>query len=600
MDRMYSFNQFRAPVDAPKGRLKQCACAGGATPASSRARRVRSCLGRAWGAAVVLFLLAPIEVAQAAKNEHPLPVVQQPELPRVSMDTTFPSTAGYSTIEVREDGNLKDAIEKASCNPNGTVLRLAAGATFTGTFTLPAKNCAPGQWIIIRTDTADSNLPPPESRITPSFAPTLAKIISPNVAPAVKTASGAEHYWFMGVEIGVANDTRMSYAVIEIGDKESALADLPHHIVFDRCYVHGNEAGNIRRGLAANGASIAVINSYFENFHVAGEDTQAIASWNGSGPFKIVNNFLEASGENVMFGGAMPFVPGVIPSDIEIRRNHFFKPLSWKPSDPSLKGSTWTVKNLLEFKNAQRVLVEGNVLENNWAQAQSGFAVLFTPRGQRGRCPWCTVADVTFRYNILLHSGGGFNIAGQDDSGPSQPSQRIWIHDNLILDIDGTKWGGQGRLYQVLNGGQARMLAPPHDITISHNTAFENGSVMTCAGNRDNPIPHFLFVNNLQPHGVWGITGSGTRPGVETVLSYFTDSAFTHNVIFDLPFKISPPDYPPGNFFPSDLNAVQFVDSKSGDFHLKPTSRYHDAGTDGKDIGADIDALLAATAGVAH
>lgn len=33
--------------------------------------------------------------------------------------------------------------------------------------------------------------------------------------------------------------------------------------------------------------------------------------------------------------------------------NHFFKPLAWK-------NETWTVKNLFEIKNAQRVLFAGN------------------------------------------------------------------------------------------------------------------------------------------------------------------------------------------------------------------------------------------------
>ena len=545
---------------------------------------------------VVLFVATTALSSGRARNETL--TVKEPELPRAFVDTKFPSTAGYTEVSVPAGGNLKSAIDQASCNPTGTVLMLAAGASFTGSFTLPAKNCAPGQWIIIRTDVPDSALPAEDTRINPSYAPKLAKILSPNVAPAIKTASGAEHYWFMGVEIGAAENAPMSYGVFVIGHEEAALADLPHHIVVDRCYVHGNASGAIKRGVEANGASVAVINSYLENFHVVGQDTQAVAAWNSPGPIKIVNNFLEASGENVMFGGAVPFVPNIIASDLEIRRNYFFKPLSWRAGDPSFAGTTWTVKNILEFKNAQRVLVEGNVMENNWAQAQSGFAVLFTPRGQRERCPWCTVADVTFRFNILAHSGSGFNIAGQDDTSTSQPSQRIWIHDNLVLDINSKRWGGDGRLYQILNGPRARALPPPQDIVISHNTGFESGAVIMVGDTPDHPVRNFLFVDNIQPHGASGIFGSGARPGVGAILTYFADSAFTHNVFADLPSRVSPADYPPGNFFPSDIDEL-FAGAKSGDFHLKPTSRYHGAGTDGKDIGADIDAVMSATAGVA-
>ena len=39
-----------------------------------------------------------------------------------------------------------------------------------------------------------------------------------------------------------------------------------------------------------------------------------------------------------MFGGADPTIPNLVPSDIEIRDNYFFKPLSWKVGDPSLCG----------------------------------------------------------------------------------------------------------------------------------------------------------------------------------------------------------------------------------------------------------------------
>lgn len=551
-------------------------------------------------AALAAFLLVPGLLYPSPRPKAEVNV-KEPELPQSQIDTTFPSTASYSTISVSENGNLKDAIDRASCNPNGTIVRLAAGATFTGSFTLPAKNCAPGQWIIIRTDVSDSSLPAADTRINPTYAPKLAKILSSNVAPAIKTTNRAEHYWFMGLEIGVTENIPANYGVFVIGHQETSLADLPHHIVVDRCYVHGNASGGIKRGVEANGASIAVINSYFENFHVVGQDTQAIAAWNSPGPIKIVNNFLEAAGENVMFGGATPTVPNVIPSDIEIRRNHFFKPLSWYLNDPSFKGIPWSVKNILEFKDAQRVLVEGNVLENNWAQAQVGFAVVLTPRGQQGRAPWCTVADITFRYNILTHSGSGFNIAGQDNTSPSEPSQRIWIHDNLVLDIDGAKWGGDGRLYQILNGGRANThLAIPHDITISHNTGFQSGAILVAADSPDRPILRCLFIDNIQPHGNFGIAGSGRRPGSQSIATYFAESAFTHNVIFDFPPRSAPSDYPLGNFFPSDVNAVHFVDAKNGDFHLGPASRYRHAAADGKDIGADIDALMAATAGVAH
>ena len=76
--------------------------------------------------------------------------------------------------------------------------------------------------------------------------------------------------------------------------------------MFDRSYIHGDPRKGGRRGIALNARDVAVINSHFSDFKEVGADSQAIAGWNGPGPFKIENNYLEAAGENVMFGGADP------------------------------------------------------------------------------------------------------------------------------------------------------------------------------------------------------------------------------------------------------------------------------------------------------
>ena len=93
------------------------------------------------------------------------------------------------------------------------------------------------------------------------------------------------------------------------------------------------------------------------------------------------------------------------------------------------------MKNIFELKNARRVLIEGNLFEYNWAQAQTGFAILFTVRNQNGSAPWTVVEDVTFRNNIVRHSASGVSILGRDDNYPSGQTKRILIQNNLLLDI---------------------------------------------------------------------------------------------------------------------------------------------------------------------
>jgi hypothetical protein len=82
---------------------------------------------------------------------------------------------------------------------------------------------------------------------------------------------------------------------------------------------------------------------------VSAFEAHGIAASHGSGPYKIVNNRIEASHINLFLGGTVPALNGVMPSDLEIRHNHLIKPLSWRPDDPSFAGTTWGVKHLFEL-----------------------------------------------------------------------------------------------------------------------------------------------------------------------------------------------------------------------------------------------------------
>jgi hypothetical protein len=499
-----------------------------------------------------------------------------PEPPRVFLDTTYIAPAG-KTIKVAAGGDVQAAIDQAQ---PGDVIMLQAGATFRGNFQLPNKSGS--NWIVIRSSAADADLPPPGTRVTPAKSAVMPKLISPNSDPVVYTDEGAHHYRFIGVEFGVAEGKNI-YNMVAFDAGQTSLAQAPHDLIIDRCYIHGNDAGAVQRGVMLNCARAAVIDSYISNCHGEGFDTQAICGWNGPGPFKIVNNYLEGAGENVMFGGAKPTIQNLIASDVEFRLNHVYKPLSWKKGHPTYAGRPWSIKNLFELKNAQRLLIDQNVFENNWADAQAGLAILFTPRGEDGVAPWATVQDVTFTNNILRHSGGGFNIAGPDGSSPSQPSQRILIKNNLIDDIDGVKWGSAA--YGPADGRFAQLVGGPVNITIDHNTIFQSGSLIFGDGT---PSRGFVFRNNIARNNLYGVIGSDRSPGLDSLGFYFPGYEFKKNVIVGVPPEIR---YPENNFLPLLLNLAGFVDLAGGDYRLARTSPYKNAGTDGKDVGCDFSAL---------
>jgi hypothetical protein len=614
----------------------------------------------------------------------------------VGLFTALPVSA--ATLTVCASGcaftDLQEALNTAQ--PGDTIL-LRAGETFVGHFRLPVKNNPGGAYIVIRSDAPDASLPAAGTRLIPAGYPgantspaTLARLVGRGgqwkTTPVLEAELGAHHYRFQFLDIdGLAQEGWET--IVQLGTSSGDqwnLDQVPYDIVLDRVYVHGHPAKGQKRCVALNGRNLTVENSFITNCSNFSYDSQAIAGFNGPGPFKIANNHLEASGENVLFGGADPRIPGLLPSDIEITRNHFVKPLAWRdailaapgapspsvipgggalgagmhyfkvvavlevatdvglsaPSEeqgvwvdsggsgvnlswggvagadryrvyvgespggqnrfietsgaqtsmsytgdgevwqgPPSGGTRWNVKNLLELKNAQRVLIDGNVFEQLWPASQTGYAVVLTPRNSDGTAPWTVVRDVTFSNNILRHVAGGINILGYDDTNGSQPTARINIRNNLVYDIS-SAWGGSSHFVMITGG--------PTEVKIDHNTIFHDGMVVIADSG---PSYGFQFTNNVAPHNEYGVFGSGAGLGTAAMNAYFPDGTLRRNALGGGPAS----QYPADNVFPDmGLFAAQFVNIAAGDFRLVPASQFAGAGTDGKDLGVDFSALAAA------
>lgn len=451
------------------------------------------------------------------------------ELPRVQVDTTYSTPTGTTWV-VNSGDNLQTALNSAALND---IIQVAAGATFTGNFTLPNKTSGSG-WIYI-VSSALGSLPAAGTRVGTGDASNMPHLVVGS-GSILAADNAAHHYRFVGIHVSPTTGTYLN-ALVDLSGSGSQ-ANLPHHIIFDRCYLHGDATNGTRRAIALNCATAAVVDSYISDCKEVGADTQAIGGWNGPGPFKIQNNYLEGAGENVMFGGAAATITDLIPSDIEIIRNHFFKPLTWMVGHPSYGGTHWSVKNIFELKNAQRVLVEGNHFEHCWQDGQVGFAIVFTVRSNAGVNPWAVVQDVTFRHNVLRSSASGINIMGIDDTYESGGAQRFSIHNNLILDIDSATWGGDGILFQLIRAANS--------VTIAHNTCRCTGHVVSADYEASSG---FDYEYNISPHNTYGVFGSGQGTGTACLNYYYPGYVFVGNVLADHPEQES--SYPANNYFPN-------------------------------------------------
>jgi hypothetical protein len=568
-----------------------------------------------------------ISVAPASTSNFDGPA----ELPRAYVKSSLADTpAAGATHQVKTTAALQSALDSARC---GDTFLLQAGTTFSGTVVLPAKNCDDNHWIVVRTSAPNSTLPPEGARLTPCYAgvgslparPAFKCSSTRNVVAKIEftgsgsgpivMADGANHYRLIGLEI--TRGTPKAEVSNLVTNEHGGASD---HVVIDRSWLHGTAQDETTRGIMLTGSTnIAVVDSFFSDFHCvavtgACTDSQAIAGGLGTrtmGPIKIVNNYLEAAGENIIFGGG----PATrTPEDIEIRHNYFFKPMIWKKGTPGFVGGRdghpFIVKNHLEFKNAARVLVEGNVMENSWGGfSQAGFSILMGPKNQNGMCPLCVLHDVTIRYGTIMNVGSGFQIGnGASDSGAL--SLGAWnesIHDMVIAHVDGTTYDGGGHLFQESNGNEEN---PLHNVAISHVTGIgdnPNAGMLVLGNAINHPLAGFSWTNNILVASGGGIvtTGGGSwncaypaLPGgpVGKLDRCFKNYDFAGNVLVG-----ATGSWPANNHAPATLANVMFsstVHRVLSSFQLQAASPFRNVSSDGRNPGADVAGVEAAIAGV--
>jgi putative Ig domain-containing protein len=529
---------------------------------------------------------------------------------------------------IKKGASLQSAINAAAC---GDTLLLDPTGDWS-TVTLTRKNCPSTKWITIRADVSDAQLPPEGTRLTPCYAglsslpgrPAYSCSNPVRVIPTITlTASSdsiiasGDHYRLLGLEIRQSTSSALVYIGIDTRNGD--------HIIVDRCWIHGSATGEFNHALWINQSNyVALIDSYVTDAHCksgngACSDSQAIGggtSTTNDATYKFVNNFLESSGEGFLFGGSSATTT---PHDIEIRRNHFFKPMTWNPSDPSYFGTSFTVKNHFECKNCDAVLFEGNILENTWGGfSQVGAAILLTPKNPGnlpGQCPKCYTRNITIRYNKVINAAQAFQVANAaGDSGASAAGGSNYsIHDLLATGLNYKtcyQCGSYESQVSSLVNAPAQFWL--HDVFLDHITMVPDqantgwaGGFNTLGGGQMQNITWTNSIFDAGTYGPWS-TGQGSNdcasaPQATSPLgkfnSCFSPYSFAGNVI-PRGMKIQQQQvWPSNNAFPADVKSVGFV-SLGTDYHLAPTSPYKGTGTDGKDPGADIDLLNAAITGV--
>jgi hypothetical protein len=506
-----------------------------------------------------LFLIACALLSVAGFGQVDGPAT----LPRTTPSVVAVSTNVAKTVLATD--NLQAAINAAVC---GDVLNVDPATIYTGGLKLPSLPCDAQHWITIQS--ANPIVYDFLGRVDKHQQ--LPRIILPQSNSFI---SGGVFVTLKGFEVTTLSNRPLVYSLI-----------VPwggHDIIYDSLYVHGTATDETQRGLlTSNATNIAVINSRFEDFHCLAavgscSDAQAIAgglSSQDEGNFYIHNNDLQASGENILFGGG---AATVVPHDITITGNSISKSGCWNPGDPCfapVKNEPWITKNLLEFKNAAYVLVEGNKFSGSWGGfSQLGWAVLITPKNQNNLCPICADHDITIRNNDFSKTGQAFQMGfGPSDAlGWPAGAFNYSIHDNHFSDLNYSTCYQCGHWLMQISAGSNNGQTL-HDVSIINNTfSLEgkfhppnpsdgkyHGFLMLTSPPVGTQQPYNItFQGNVVPSGNSPIysTGGGSTNCVNNYLTNFAQlfqncwvtSAFTNNVILN-------PDYtqnmtwPAGNY----------------------------------------------------
>jgi hypothetical protein len=463
--------------------------------------------------------------------------------------------------------------------PGDTIL-LRAGETFIGHFIL--RNKTGTAQILIRSDAPDSDLPAAGVRLVPANRPggttplsKLARLRGKGgtwrTTPLIRTENGAHNYRLQFLDIdGIAQEGYETLMALGNNTSQTTTSLAPRALVLDRLYVHGDPARGQKRCLALDSASTDILNSYFVDCKHFAEDSQAIAGFNGPGPFRIENNYLEASTENIMFGGSDPKTPNLVPSDIVIRRNTITKSLAWKnpaitpPSGLSAVASsaTGSLSAGTHYFKVEAVLVSSGSFAFSVPSAEK--AATLASSGKAVALSWNAVTGAT-RYRVYRGSTSGGENVWIETSGPAtsvtytgqsehsgtphttatrwnvknlielKNAQRVTIEGNTLEYVWKASQNGYAFVLTPRNQGNTAPWTAVRDVTIRYNTVrHANGGVSILGIDYSASTGSQRTTNIKIQHNVFDDIGAAWGGGAffMVITSSPTNITLDHNTVF--------------------------------------------------------------------
>ena len=319
-------------------------------------------------------------------------------------------------------------------------------------------------------------------------------------------------------------DVRFEHCRFRSKDPQHTLLTTgPNTQVYD-CDFLGDYNYGARRAIAVNSGGVRIEKSRFRDIHHA-QDSQCVAGWDGTRDLIVEDCYGEASGENVIMGGADAQSEDRVPQDIVIRRCYWTKSQYWR-----YKPNGCTVKNLFELKNAKRVLIEDCDFSFSWTDGQTGFGIVLTVRNQDGGNPYATVEDVTFRRCVSRDTIQGIQILGTDYTHPSGIMKRVAFESCRFT------YNGGGNGIQLGDGVEGLSFT---------GCSFWSSDSSKWLALFGTPCKGLVVKDSNANEGWYGIHGDNSSPGIPSLTQYAPDAQFANVALWRGPSGANYP-YPAG------------------------------------------------------
>jgi hypothetical protein len=375
-------------------------------------------------------------------------------------------------------------------------------------------------------------------------------------------------------------------------------------------------AGPIVCGVITNGSVTSLVQGDGTSSNFDAEGCSFMVGGIGPGPYIFQDNYLEGAGLTWHHddSGGDTWHRG----DFTYYRNYFLAQFTHMYQSPVSDGFRYFHRHMLEWKSGDRIDLNGNVFDGCWSED--------TPVGdcfETASIDWVT-RDVYVHNNTFEHTPAGFGPPGiiPGNTPEGQPSPREKIYNNLFWDVNTRYYspccqlGGKGWI--LANGGIG-----DEDLIFDHNTVVQNtGALPSLWYVVDSRREGVQITNNFLylSVGDWGFetddTGCPNAQGKATADCLFTSPyRFDHNVLLSNGTQAAVQavwpntlyNYIPSNpsniaavgWFNYDGSPLPFVNGNPKNYNFRLQSSLYcsgcgSPGSDGRDVGADIDALEAA------